>query len=65
MAERLNAAVLKTVRRVLLVSGVRIPPLPLVERNPMEMRGFGSRSGLLGLGATAAGRVLETAPAGC
>jgi hypothetical protein len=29
VAERLNAAVLKTARRVNLVSGVRIPPLPL------------------------------------
>ena len=31
VAERLNAAVLKTVRRAIPVSGVRIPPLPLVD----------------------------------
>src|SRR5271170_4012740 len=31
VAERLNAAVLKTVRRANPVSGVRIPPLPLIE----------------------------------
>jgi hypothetical protein len=30
VAERLNAAVLKTVRRANLVSGVRIPPLPFI-----------------------------------
>ena len=34
VAERLNAAVLKTVRRATPVSGVRIPPLPFAGANP-------------------------------